>query len=94
MANKLHPHNPNNEGIMNLSKRQHQIRLNPAEETLLIELLEAITEPQRESLITLDREGRDGYRNHSGRKPTPKSLILRRAIQIGLPHVLSNDQPK
>lgn len=79
---------------MNLSKHQHQIRLNPSEESLLNELLNSLTDEQRESLITLDREGRTGYRNHSGRKPTPKSLILRRAIQIGLPLVLSDDQPK
>ena len=72
---------------MNLSKRPHQIRLNPTEETLLDELLTTLTTEQRDALIEIDRQGRDGYRNHSGRKPTPKSLILRRAIQIGLPLV-------
>ena len=79
---------------MNLSKQQHQIRLNPTEETLLDELINTLTDEQREALINIDRQGRSGYRNHSGRKPTPKSLILRRAIQIGLPQVLSPDHPK
>lgn len=79
---------------MNLSKHQHQIRLNPAEDTLLDELISALTDEQREALTNLDRRGRAGYRNHSGRKPTAKSLILRRAIQIGLPQVLSADQPE
>ena len=94
MENKLHPHHLNDKGIMNLSKHQHQIRLNPTEEQLLSELLNTLTDEQRESLIGIDREGRTGYRNHSGRKPTPKSLILRRAIQIGLPQVLSDTHPK
>ena len=93
MAHKLHTHDSNNEGIMNLSKHQHQIRLNPAEEALLAELVGTLTDEQREALINIDRQGRAGYRNHSGRKPTAKSLILRRAIQIGLPQVLGADQP-
>ena len=54
---------------MNLSKRQHQIRLNPAEEFLLNELLDTITTDQQERLITIDRQGCEGYRNHSGAKP-------------------------
>ena len=74
---------------MNLSKRQHQIRLNPAEEFLLNELLDTITTDQQERLITIDRQGREGYRNHSGAKPASKALILRRAIQLGLPQVIS-----
>ena len=92
MAHKLHTHD--SKGIMNLSKHQHQIRLNPAEEMLLEELVITLTDAQREALINIDRQGRTGYRNHSGRKPTAKSLILRRAIQIGLPQVLRADQPK
>ena len=72
---------------MNLSKKQHQIRLNPTEETLLKELLNTITADQQERLITIDRQGREGYRNHSGAKPASKALILRRATQLGLPQV-------
>ncbi len=92
MANKLNTHDL--KGIMNLSKTQHQIRLNPNEETMLEQLLEDLTDEQREALINLDRQCRSGYRNHSGRKPTAKSLILRRAIQIGLPQVMDSIDPK
>ena len=70
---------------MNLTKSQYQVRINPAENKILTELLESFTDEDKAHLIALDREGRAGYRNHSGRKPAPTSLLLRRALQIGLP---------
>lgn len=76
--------------MKNLGK-PHQIRLNPTEETLLSQLMEEHTADETkariEYLTNIDREGRAGYRNHSGRKPALASLLLRRAIQIGLPQV-------
>ena len=39
-------------------------------------------------LIELDRSGRSGYRNYSGKPPQPQALILRRALQLGLPALL------
>ena len=75
--------------MTSLSKQQHQVRLNPHEQTLLEELLSQITPALLDQLTHIDREGRTGYRNYSGAKPASKSLILRRAIQIGLPQVIS-----
>lgn len=72
--------------MTNLSKA-HPIRLNP-EESQLLSLLETLMSPERfEYLVTNDRDKREGYRGHSGRKPQPRSLILRRAIELGLPLV-------
>ena len=75
--------------MTSLSKQQHQVRLNPREQMLLEELLSQITPEHRDKLTHIDREGRTGYRNYSGAKPASKSLVLRRAIQLGLPQVIS-----
>ena len=75
--------------MISLSKQQHQVRLNPHEHALLINLLNHITPEHRDKLTHIDREGRTGYRNYSGAKPASKSLILRRAIQLGLPQVIA-----
>lgn len=72
--------------MSNLGK-PHQIRLNPNEEALLLQLMEANTATRTEYLATMDRECRSGYNNYSGRKPALTSLLLRRAIQIGLPQL-------
>ena len=72
--------------MTNLSKA-HPIRLNP-EESQLLSLLERLMSPERfEYLVTNDRGKREGYRGHSGRKPQPRSLLLRRAVELGLPLV-------
>lgn len=72
--------------MTNLSKA-HPIRLNP-EESQLLSLLERLMSPERfEHLVTNDRGKREGYRGHSGRKPQPRSLLLRRAVELGLPLV-------
>jgi len=72
--------------VTNLSKA-YPIRLNP-EENHLLSLLEALISPDMlQHLITKDRDKREGYRGHSGRKPQPRSLILRRAVELGLPLV-------
>lgn len=72
--------------MTNLSKA-YPIRLNP-EENHLLSLLEALISPDMlQHLITKDRDKREGYRGHSGRKPQPRSLILRRAVELGLPLV-------
>lgn len=72
--------------MTNLSKA-HPIRLNP-EESQLLSLLETLMSPERfEYLVTKDRDKREGYRGHSGRKPQPRSLLLRRAVELGLPLV-------
>ena len=39
-------------------------------------------------LISVDRSGRSGYRNYSGKPPQPQALVLRRALQLGLPALL------
>ena len=75
--------------MTSLSKQQHQVRLNPCEQMLLEELLSQITPALLDQLTHIDREGRTGYRNFSGAKPASKSLVLRRAIQLGLPQVIS-----
>ena len=75
--------------MTNLSRKQHQVRLNPQEQMLLEELLSQITPALLDQLTHIDREGRTGYRNYSGAKPASKSLILRRAIQLGLPQLIS-----
>ena len=75
--------------MTSLSKQQHQVRLNPCEQMLLEELLSQITPALLAQLTHIDREGRTGYRNFSGAKPASKSLVLRRAIQLGLPQVIS-----
>jgi len=72
--------------MTNLSKA-HPIRLNP-EESHLLSLLERLMSPERfEHLVAEDRAKRKGYRGHSGRKPQPRSLLLRRAVELGLPLV-------
>jgi hypothetical protein len=72
--------------VTNLSKA-HPIRLNP-EENQLLSLLERLMSPERfEYLVTKDRDKREGYRGHSGRKPQSRSLLLRRAVELGLPLV-------
>ena len=75
--------------MTSLSKQQHQVRLNPHEQNLLDQLLSQITPAILDRLTHIDREGRTGYRNYSGAKPASKSLILRRAIQLGLPELIS-----
>jgi hypothetical protein len=86
--NRLH-HPQESISMTSLSKQQHQVRLNPHEQTLLEELLNHITPALLDQLTHIDREGRTGYRNFSGAKPASKSLVLRRAIQLGLPQVIS-----
>lgn len=72
--------------MTNLSKA-HPIRLNP-EESHLLSLLENLISPEGlNHLITKDRDKREGYRGYSGRRPQPRSLILRRAVELGLPLV-------
>ena len=72
--------------MTSLSKA-HPIRLNP-EESHLLNLLERLMSPERfEYLVAEDRAKREGYRGHSGRKPQPRSLLLRRAVELGLPLV-------
>jgi len=72
--------------MTNLSKA-HPVRLNP-EESHLLGLLERLMSPERfEYLVTEDRAKREGYRGHSGRKPQLRSLLLRRAVELGLPLV-------
>ena len=90
MARLTRLHNPQESiSMTNLSRKQHQVRLNPQEQALLDQLLSQITPALLDQLTHIDREGRTGYRNYSGAKPASKSLILRRAIQIGLPQVVS-----
>ena len=66
----------------------HPVRLNPNESQTLNELIDQLSDDDLQRLIELDREGREGYRNHSGRKPKPRALIIRRSIALGLPLVI------
>ena len=63
-----------------------ETRLNPAGEALYQELYNFL-EGESELIaqwITEDRSKREGYRNHSGRPPQLRSLLLRRALELGL----------
>ena len=71
----------------NLSPPQ-PLRLNPNEYKLLRMLTESITPEQIQLLTEIDRQGRSGWRNYSGRSPQPVALIMRRAMQLGLPLVI------
>lgn len=66
----------------------HPVRLNPNESQTLNKLIDQLSDDDLQYLIELDREGREGYRNHSGRKPQPRALIIRRSIALGLPLVI------
>lgn len=63
----------------------HTVRLNPHESQTLDALIEQLDESTLAQLTTADRERREGYRNHSGRRPQPRALLIRRSIELGLP---------
>jgi len=65
---------------------KRETRLNPEGEAHYQELYNLL-EGRPELLaqwITEDRDKREGYRNHSGRPPQLRSLLLRRALELGL----------
>ena len=63
----------------------HTVRLNPNESQTLDALIDQLSNDDLQQLIELDRECREGYRNHSGRRPQPRALLIRRSIELGLP---------
>ena len=71
---------------MRLTESIYQVRLTQTDHTALNEILEGLSKEDRERLIALEDEHRVRYRNN-GRKPTPLTLVLRRAIHLGLPLV-------
>lgn len=66
------------------TSKPHQVRLNPKDEALLNQLIESTTEETLTLMIEADRSHREGYRGYNGPKPSAHTLILRRAISIGL----------
>jgi hypothetical protein len=71
---------------MRLTKSIYQVRLTQADHAALTEILEDLSKEDRERLTALEDQHRVRYRNN-GRKPTPLTLVLRRAIHLGLPLV-------
>jgi len=67
-----------------------RVRIHSEDEALLAQLSETLdsSEELLNAIINEDREHRSSYRNYSGRKPTARALILRKAIHIGLKHIL------
>jgi len=65
---------------------KREVRLNPGGEAHYQELYDSL-EPQQELIeqwIIEDRSKREGYNNNSGRPPQLRSLLLRRALELGL----------
>ena len=69
-----------------MSMRQCTIRINEDASRALDYLVSRVeSDPVLfERLIRLDRKRRIDYRNYSGRKPQPQTLVARHALQIGL----------
>lgn len=67
-----------------------RVRIHSEDEALLAQLSEALdsSEELLNAIISEDREHRNSYRNYSGRKPTARALILRKALHIGLRQIL------
>jgi len=76
----------NSDGLMRRLGPKREVRLNPAGEAHYQELYDSL-EPQQELIeqwIIEDRSKREGYNNNSGRPPQLRSLLLRRALELGL----------
>ena len=67
--------------------KPYNVRLNASEESLLHFLEDTLSQSDIEYLTAWDQSQREGYRGHSGRKPQPRALLIRRALSHGLPLV-------
>jgi len=67
---------------MNTLSQPYPVRLNPDDEVRLNTIIRQLTTEDLSTLIELDRQRRNCRR--AGPPPTPRALILRRAIEIGL----------
>jgi len=67
--------------------KPYNVRLNASEESLLRSLEDTLDQTGIDYLTTWDQSQREGYRGHSGRKPQPRALLIRRALSHGLPLV-------
>ena len=76
---------------MSNASKALQVRLNPKAYELLESLIEAVSDnPQLLSqMIAVDKKERDGYRGFNGRKPTAQTMVLRRALTLGLAQLKS-----
>lgn len=67
---------------MNTLSQPYPVRLNPDDELRLNAIIRQLTTEDLSTLIELDRQRRNCRR--AGPMPTPRAIILRRAIEIGL----------